>query len=530
MSTPSFCLNAQMFRFCNSLPVDLGFASSIPITALGLSDVNDKQKSENLTMKKLRATLLMLTLLLIMSANTAASSITQGAAILYVDQQAAGEDDGSSWANAFNDLADALGVAEAGAEIWVAAGIYTPANASSSFDLGVGIALYGGFNGTETERDARDWTANQTILSGDVDGNDLAEIPTLPNQIVGDNAGPILIADAAGEGARIDGFTVTAGAAANGAGIRLSNGTGMVVENIDFIGNFAGSNNEGIVDIDNASPRLNQVRFSNNEAQRGGAMRIRGSDSAPVLIRLHFENNKALNNGGALYMPSNEGQAIPSATLINATFLGNQASEGGAITCDGCILHITNGLFVGNVATSSGGMMQNVNDGNVTLTNVTVWSNRPTNNFGAIAHFNANTTLHNTLFWDNGSNNAIGDFETSVTASHSLVQFRPGGVDGNLNGSDPANTPQVVRLPNLNSEDFGDLRHLATSPTIGQGSNALLPADEFDINDNGNTTEPLPLDLDGNPRVIGGTVDLGPFEYDELLNLIFRDRFEIDGD
>lgn len=477
-------------------------------------------------MKNLKIMQLMLALLVVMNTATASNVAAQSATVWYVDHQASGENDGSSWDNAFNDLAEALDNAEAGAEVWVAAGLYTPANASSSFNLGTGVALYGGFNGTEDERDARNWTANQTILSGDVDGNDLAEIPTLPNQIVGDNAGPILVANAAGPETRVDGFTVTAGTAANGAGMRLTNGTVMVLENIDFLGNFAGSNNEGILDIDNASPRLNQVRFLNNVAQRGGAIRIQGSNSAPVLTRLHFENNRALNNGGALYMPSNEGQAIPSATLINASFLGNQASEGGAITCDGCLLSIANGLFVGNVATSSGGMMQNVNDGDVTLTNVTVWSNRPTNNFGAIAHFNASTTLHNSLFWDNGSNNAIGDFDTAVTASHSLVQFRPGGADGNLNGMDPANTPQVVRLPNLPGFDFGDLRMLAGSPTIGQGSNALLPADEFDINDNGDTSEPLPLDLDGNTRVVGGTIDLGPFEYDELLNLIFRDRFQ----
>lgn len=481
-------------------------------------------------MRDLKTTLTTLALMLVASTAASASTVTQGQIIWYVDHQAAGEDDGSSWANAFTDLADALNAANSGDEVWVAAGLYTPANASASFNLGSGIALYGGFDGTEDQRDARDWTANQTILSGDVDGNDQAEIPTLPTQIVGDNAGPILIANAAGDGTRVDGFTITAGTTANGAGIRASGGAGMIIENIDFIGNFAGNNGEGIVDIDNASPRLNRVRFLDNRAQRGAAIRIHGADSAPVLTRVHFENNQALNNGGALYMPSNEGAAIPSATLINATFLGNRANEGGAITCDGCVLNISNGLFVGNVANASGGMMQNVNDGDVTLTNVTVWSNRPTNNFGAIAHFNASTTLYNSLFWDNGNMAAIGDFEESVTASHSLVQFRSGGEDGNMNGTDPANTPQVVRLPNLNNADFGDLRHLGTSPTIGKGSNALLPPDQFDINENGNTSEPLPLDLDGNTRVVSGTVDLGPFEFDELLNLVFRDRFQSGGD
>lgn len=59
-----------------------------------------------------------------------------------------------------------------------------------------------------------------------------------------------------------------------------------------------------------------------------------------------------------------------------------------------------------------------------------------------------------------------------------------------------------------------------------RGSNGLLPADEFDIDGDGDTSEPLPLDLDGNERVVGSAVDLGPFEYDELLDLIFRNRFQ----
>lgn len=83
----------------------------------------------------------------------------------------------------------------------------------------------------------------------------------------------------------------------------------------------------------------------------------------------------------------------------------------------------------------------------------------------------------------------------------------------NLDGTGSANVPQVVRLPNLNDDDFGDLRMQQDSPTIGQGSNALLPADEFDLDDDGNTTEPLPVDLDGNTRITNGTVDLGPYEF-----------------
>ncbi|MEM8898590.1 MAG: choice-of-anchor Q domain-containing protein, partial [Bacteroidota bacterium] len=95
---------------------------------------------------------------------------------LYVNLTATGANNGSSWANAFVDLQDALataGACEDIREIWVAEGSYKPtafANRATSFNLVNNVAVFGGFDGTETLLSQRDWVTHPTILSGDIPG------------------------------------------------------------------------------------------------------------------------------------------------------------------------------------------------------------------------------------------------------------------------------------------------------------------------------------------------------------------------
>lgn len=93
------------------------------------------------------------------------------ATILYVNESGSSSNNCSSWTDAC-DLQTALIKATAGDEIWVAAGTYRPTARnhpadprSATFVVKPGVALYGGFAGTETGREQRDWQANPTILS-----------------------------------------------------------------------------------------------------------------------------------------------------------------------------------------------------------------------------------------------------------------------------------------------------------------------------------------------------------------------------
>ena len=466
---------------------------------------------------RLSLPLLTLWLLLALTGPVAADIETRGGTIWYVNHAADGDDDGTSWEDAFNDLIFALDAAESGDEIWVAAGTYSPANANAEFGiwpprflLPAGVALYGGFDGSEDEREQRDWLANPTILTGDIGG--------------GDNTGTVVGVEKATAGTRVDGFTITDGDGGNGAGISLASGDGMVIENVDLIGNTS-PDKGGAVFLNNASPILRNVRVIDNQAGfQGGGIFLQGSASQPTLIDVTFQGNSAPNNGGAIYSEGN------GFTGINVRFLGNESSGGGAITCNNCSIEIANGLFVNNVGSFRGGALENIVGGEVTLTNVTAWGNEADGSGQASAiGGGAQTIINNSIFWGHGDN-AIENFNNTVTASHSLFEGENPAGDGNLDGTDPDNTPLVVRLPDSDEDDFGNLRMVEGSPTIGQGSNDLLPADEFDIDGDGNTTEPLPLDLDGNSRVIGVAVDLGAFEYDELLDLIFRNRFQAGND
>lgn len=84
----------------------------------------------------------------------------------YVDADANGSNDGSSWVNAFTDLQDALAATGYGDEIWVTAGTYRPTDSNDrtkSFALVEGVELYGGFDGTETSRSERDWKNHRSF-------------------------------------------------------------------------------------------------------------------------------------------------------------------------------------------------------------------------------------------------------------------------------------------------------------------------------------------------------------------------------
>ncbi len=97
------------------------------------------------------------------------------AAVRYVDSGALPSGDGLSWSTAYDSLSTALAAAQPGDQIWVATGTYV-----GNFTLALGVQVYGGFAGTETELSQRDWPVNRTILDGNQGGCWLPRPPERP--------------------------------------------------------------------------------------------------------------------------------------------------------------------------------------------------------------------------------------------------------------------------------------------------------------------------------------------------------------
>lgn len=147
---------------------------------------------------------------------------------VYVDADAVGANNGTSWADAYTDLATAItNTCPGGGEVWVADGTYYPTTMTDrnvSFDLCDDLELYGGFVGTETMLSERDFATNITILSGDIQQNGNSA----------DFSYNVIKAISDGDNARVDGFTVTDGNASLSPGSVQAEGGGLHVENVSL--------------------------------------------------------------------------------------------------------------------------------------------------------------------------------------------------------------------------------------------------------------------------------------------------------
>lgn len=423
------------------------------------------------------------------------SPVQAAGAIWYVNDDAAGLNNGTSWANAYTDLQSALSAAAPGDQIWVAAGVYRPSLAtdagdsrSVTFALQSGVALYGGFAGTETSLAQRDWVANVTTLSGDIG---VADEET-------DNAYHVITGSGTDATAILDGFTISGG---NADGV--------------YADPACGARCGGGMWIDSGSPSLSNLIFHRNLALfDGGGLFV--YDGSPSLSRITFSENVAESGGGMLNVSG-------SPVLTNVTFNGNQAAtDGGGLVNDSGSPALTNVAFSGNYAVFWGGGLYNYS-GSPTLTNATFAGNQADLLGGGV--YNADgLLLQNSVMWGNSApdGSEIHDASGGVTIRYSLVAGQNPPGPGNQDGTLPANAPQFVRDPDpgdgdwstFDDNDYGDLRLQGTSPLIDVGDNA---ADLDGAGSGTATIAGVAADLAGGARLVAlltpaAVVDLGAYE------------------
>jgi predicted outer membrane repeat protein len=498
----------------------------------------------------------------------------------------------------------------------VAAGEYRPdrgtGDRTAAFELRNRIAVYGGFSGSETSLDQRDWVANVTTLTGDLNGDDG---PDFANY--GENSHNVVRIDLSAEVGtdRLDGFLITGGNA-DGGPSPFSTGGGLyhavgdnlhflTIANCRFVRNKAvGSGGASFLD---GSVEIIDTTFEENVGTNGGG--VRAGSTLLSLTRCDFLANQADGHGGALYAPhwltmdscrfvcnsaASSGGAVasrygdlvaardcsfesnqaggqggglyvddPVAELVRCRFQSNQAqgSGGGAwieswttSRLDCCEFRgnvsvegggggmdfrgldgdaFVNCLFVGNSAAGSGGgVLLSIFGGGWgrTFVNCTFAGNTAGAAGGLFATDDEDTVI-GSILWANTDDAGSGE-SSQITLfngdiRYSCVQGWTGDLGGPGNhGLDPTFVDMDGADDVIGTAD-DDLRLQYGSWCIDAGDDAAVPADELDVDGDGDVAEQVPVDLAGSPRFFdtpnwpptflpgGGNpiVDMGAYEF-----------------
>lgn len=399
------------------------------------------------------------------------------ASVVFVDQTASGNDDGSSWQDAFTTIDKALAVAKPALQIWVAKGTYKRASAASQavVTLPAGVALYGHFKGSEAGLAERDLAS--------------------PDETVLDGESSVRVVMAAND-ARLDGFTLANGSAAQGAGLFAAGVHGLVVSGCRFSGDHS-SGSGGAVYASGADLVLADTRVESCQASTvafgGGIYLINTTATVDHCV----VSGNVGGTGGGLYALSSK------LTVVGTVFEANQAvysqSGGGGAFLQSTTGQITSSVFTGNAATKAyGGGLYN-ETASPAIVNCTFWGN--TAGLDALDVFDnvaAVPTIVNSILWSAGTGKVLYDYAGAGPAKTTSSDVR-GGWSG---------TGNIDVDPSFVDAANGDLHLKAGSPCIDAADGASAPA----------------IDAEGKPRYDdpgtantgAGAVpyaDMGAYEY-----------------
>ena len=423
------------------------------------------------------------------SGGTIFPPIIKESVVIYVDKDAAGESNGTSWTNAYTNLQAAIAAAPFGSQIWVAEGTYKPTSKSGddarkySFKLNNGVAIYGGFAGNETELGQRDIDSNSTILSGDINTTGNTD----------DNSYHVVVADYTTSSTILDGFTISDGNA----------------DEYDYVYNFNSDDGGGIHAYQSQAVFANLIIQNNNAEDEGGGVFTSGGFNQ--FINVNFVNNTAENYGGGLYNNS-------ISIFTNTTFDNNTARYGGGIYSDyQSSFNLINTVFNSNRATDYGGAIYNYDTNNDSTIVNSIFDGNTSKFGGAIYNDYSSAVGTNLTFANNQAESGAaiysqGDSDDTPTYFNSIFWGNKGTSDTSPITNDGANTiigNSIVQGgynglevldedPKFANLELGDLRLQSDSPAIDAGLN------EFVV---------IETDLVGSDRIVSARIDIGAYEY-----------------
>ncbi|MBS0197762.1 MAG: immunoglobulin domain-containing protein [Planctomycetes bacterium] len=428
--------------------------------------------------------------------------------VVYVNGSAPGGGDGSSWDAAFNTLQSALDWAKTHPslrEIWVARGTYAN-GARGAFVLPCGVGVLGGFAGTESTSDQRDWVLNPTVLAGD-----------------GISA-PVVLIENCAMPATLSGVTVRGGQTPpfsenGGAGVRVHDST-LTISDCVISGNIAGvaSPGGGGVYAWRSVLRLERCELRGNSTDSGGSSyydppssgaALNSVDSDITVLECVFRDNTTGRGGDGYCEPnqtslpggdggSGAGIAIRngSATIVNCLFVGNSVGGGGT----GAGPCFNNNYRAPDGSPGRGGGIYNAGS-DINIVNCTF----AYNSGGAIGGYGSGLILSNSILWYNDGSQQFTFSSGTPTVGYSCIQNWTGSYGG-----------VGVIASNPLFDGAGGYGLSAASPCIDAGNNTAVPAGVLaDLAGDSRFFNVLAAPDTGVPGGAGGAsiVDMGAYEH-----------------
>lgn len=422
--------------------------------------------------------------------------ITAQTKIYYVSPTGVG--DGTSWETT-TTLQTALQNAVAGDQIWVqgfeqitsADQLYiAPAD---GFSLKSGVQLYGGFKGDETNVNSRETLGKpyqmkyRSVLSGDIKRDDVV-----------DNTNLIFPANTT----------------------RSDNATHVLNVNMAP----ASGNNK------NTSPTIiNGFSIGNGHAdgsgEKGGGIYIHGDNTGGGIFRIErcFLLNNYATQGGAIYVDAEVKNVNNSTSLVNQCVVyNNAAGERAAVENAG------GGLYLAGEATVVNSSIFNNENGGLRLADgaKVVNSTVSRNSSGGIDMIDDKAegyNVANTIIWGNSTLSTQYRPKFKNSAFH---EVEAGDSDGNIyvtaeNRGD-TNAP-MFDAPSLKTSYDRDFNWRQTayplwSWNVLEGSVMLSKGDQQSYDQSAYGSE----DMAGNPRFNGSTIDIGAYEFQQMLSTRIR--------